>query len=70
MGELQYTAGNSNFSKSVNRTVKILSGRFFEEMKQFKTDGITAVGTVSQLKDFCLSVKKKFSVGFQLPALE
>jgi hypothetical protein len=29
-------------------------------MEQFKTDGITAVGTVSQLKDFCLSVKKKF----------
>ena len=41
-----------------------------EEMKQFRTDGITAVGTVSQLKNFCLSVKKKFSVGFQLPDLE
>ncbi|MCF6289167.1 MAG: transposase [Proteobacteria bacterium] len=43
---------------------------WIEEMNQFRTDGITAVGTVSQLKAFCQSVKKKFSVGFQIPALE
>ena len=41
-----------------------------EEMKQFRTNGITAVGTVSQLKSFCQSVKKSFSIGFKLPALE
>ena len=41
-----------------------------EEMKQFRTNGITAVGTVSQLKAFCQSVRKSFSIGFKLPALE
>ena len=50
--------------------VKILSRRIFEEMNQFKTDGTTAVGTVAQLKAFCHNVKKKFNVGFQIPALE
>lgn len=43
---------------------------WIEEMNQFKTDGITAVGTVSQLREFCQSVKKKFNVGFKIPALE
>jgi hypothetical protein len=43
---------------------------WIEEMNQFRTDGITAVGTVLQIRDFCKSVKKKFSVGFQLPVLE
>lgn len=43
---------------------------WIEEMKQFRTDGITAIGTVSQLKTFCQSVNKKFSVGFQIPSLE
>jgi len=41
-----------------------------EEMKQFKTNGITAVATVSQLQAFCQSVKKKWTVGFKIPALE
>ena len=44
---------------------------WLDEMKSFRTDGITAVGTVSQLKDFCKSLKKKWSVGFiQVPLLE
>ena len=43
---------------------------WIEEMKQFRTNGITAVGTVSQLKAFCQSVKKKFNVGFKISALE
>jgi len=43
---------------------------WIEEMKQFRTDGITAVGTVSQLKAFCQSVKKSWNQGFQIPALE
>ena len=42
-----------------------------DELSQFKTSGITAVGTVSQLKDFCHSVGKKWHSGIQLtPALE
>jgi len=41
-----------------------------EEMKQFRSSGITAVGTVSQLQAFCQSVKKKWTVGFKIPALE
>ena len=44
---------------------------WMDELNQFKTSGITAVGTVSQLKDFCHSVGKKWRSGIQLtPALE
>ena len=44
---------------------------WLDEMKSFRTDDITAVGTVSQLKGFCKSLKKKWSVGFiQVPLLE
>jgi hypothetical protein len=50
--------------------LEIDSDSWIEELKAYRTDGITAVGTVSQLKTFCQSVKKKFSVGFQIPALE
>lgn len=50
--------------------LKIQPDTWVEEMKQFRTDGITAVGTVSQLKDFCQNVTKKFNVGFKIPALE
>ena len=50
--------------------LKIEPDVWVEEMNQFKTDGITAVGTVSQLKAFCKNIKKKYNVGFQLPALE
>jgi hypothetical protein len=53
----------------VNR-LEIEPDSWIQEMKQFRTDGITAVGTVTQLKAFCQSVKKKFSVGFQIPVLE
>ncbi len=52
------------------KLLEIEPDTWVEEMKQFRTDGITAVGTVSQLKAFCQSVKKKFSVGLQIPALE
>lgn len=50
--------------------VKILSRRIFEKMDQFKTHGITTVGTISQIREIFKSVKKKFSVGFQLPIRE
>ena len=44
---------------------------WLDELKAFKTSGITAVGTVSQLKEFCQSVGKKFNIGLKLiPALE
>lgn len=44
---------------------------WMDELTQFKTSGITAVGTVNQLKDFCQSVGKKWCSGIQLkPALE
>lgn len=44
---------------------------WMDELNQFKTKGYTAVGTVSQLKEFCQNVGKKFSIGLKLkPALE
>ena len=44
---------------------------WLDELKQFKTKGHSAVGTVQQLKDFCKSVQKKWRTGIQLnPALE
>ena len=44
---------------------------WLDELNQFKTSRITAVGTVSQLKEFCQSVGKKWRSGIQLtPALE
>ena len=44
---------------------------WLDELNQFKTSGKTAVGTVSQLKEFCQSVGKKWRTGIQLtPALE
>jgi hypothetical protein len=52
------------------KRLEIHPDTWLEEMNQFHTDGITAVGTVTQLKAFCESVQKKFRFGFQLPALE
>ena len=47
------------------------SDTWLDELKQFKTKGHTAVGTVQQLKDFCKSVSKKWRNGIRLnPALE
>ena len=44
---------------------------WLDELNSFKTNGITAVGTVAQLRVFCLNVGKKLSVGLKLiPALE
>jgi putative transposase len=44
---------------------------WMDELNQFKTKGYTAVGTVSQLKQFCQNVGKKFNIGLKLiPALE
>jgi hypothetical protein len=44
---------------------------WLDELKAFKSSGNTAVGTTSQLKEFCQSVGKKFSCGLRLqPALE
>ena len=44
---------------------------WLDELNQFKSKGITAIGTVSQLKEFCQNVGKKFSIGLKLkPALE
>jgi len=52
------------------KRLEIHPDTWIEEMNQFRTDGITAVGTLPQIRGFCKSVKKKFSVGFQIPALE
>jgi REP element-mobilizing transposase RayT len=44
---------------------------WLDEFNSLKTLGITAVGTVAQLKDFCSNVGKKFNFGLRLkPALE
>ena len=44
---------------------------WLEELKGFKSKGYSAVGTLEQLRKFCKSVGKKFSVGLQLiPQLE
>ena len=44
---------------------------WLDELKQFKTKGHTAVGTIQQLKDFCQSVHKQWRTGIQLnPVLE
>ena len=44
---------------------------WLDELNQFKNKGHTAVGTVTQLKEFCKSVQKKWRNGIQLiPALE
>jgi hypothetical protein len=44
---------------------------WLDELKAFKSSGITAIGTTSQLKEFCKSVGKKFSIDLKLtPALE
>jgi len=60
---------SDNIPNILNR-LEIHPEAWLVEIKQFKTDGITAVGTVSQLKAFCQNLKKKFNVGFQIPALE
>ena len=44
---------------------------WLDELKAFKSSGITAIGTTSQLKNFCQNVGKKFSFGLRLkPVLE
>ena len=44
---------------------------WLKEMQSFSSKGITAIGTVNQLKAFCLSVGKKWGIGHILsPALE
>jgi len=42
---------------------------WLDELKAFKSSGITAIGTTSQLKDFCQSVGKKFRFGLRLKLL-
>ena len=49
------------------KRLEIDSDIWVEEMKQFKTSGITAIGTVSQLRSFCQSVKKKYAVWIYNP---
>jgi len=46
------------------KQLEIYPDTWVVEMNQFKTSDITAVGTVSQLKAFCKSVKKKWVRGF------
>lgn len=47
------------------------SNTWLDELKQFKTTGHTAIGTVQQLKDFCHNLNKKWRTGIQLiPVLE
>jgi len=44
---------------------------WLDELNNFKSIGITAVGTVEQLKGFCKQVGKEFAIGLKLkPALE
>ena len=44
---------------------------WLDELNQFRTNRVTAVGTVNQLKKFCENVSKKWRSGIQLtPALE
>ena len=51
--------------------LKLNPDTWLDELNQFKTSRVTAVGTVSQLKEFCQSVGKKWRTGNQLtPALE
>jgi hypothetical protein len=51
------------------KRLEIHPDTWIEEMNRFHTDSITAVGTITQLKAFCESVKKKFRFSFQLSAL-
>jgi REP element-mobilizing transposase RayT len=60
---------DSNLPDILKR-LEIAPDTWLDEMKRYRTDGITAVGTVTQLKAFCQNVKKKFSVGFQITVLE
>jgi len=47
------------------------SGSWLKEIQQFSSKGVTAIGTVSQLKKSCQSVGKKWGVGHILsPVLE
>lgn len=44
---------------------------WMDELMSYKTKGRTAVGTVTQLNNFCKRMRKKFSVGIRLtPAFE
>ncbi len=44
---------------------------WLKEMQRFSSKGVTAIGTVSQLKAFCRNVGKKWGIGHILsPALE
>ncbi|MEZ5472771.1 MAG: hypothetical protein R3E90_13450 [Marinicella sp.] len=44
---------------------------WLDELNNFKSIGITAIGTVDQLKAFCKQVGKQFAKGLKLiPALE
>jgi REP element-mobilizing transposase RayT len=61
---------NTNKSGSISNDLqKILMhlnlnpDTWLDELKQHRSDGYTAVGTAFQLKVFCKSVKKKWSVG-------
>lgn len=49
----------------------VLAFSLLDELNSFKSIGITAVGTVDQLKDFCKQVGKEFAIGLKLtPYLE
>lgn len=51
--------------------LKLNPDTWLDELNSFRSIGITAVGSVDQLKDFCKQVGKKFTVGLKLiPALE
>jgi hypothetical protein len=61
----------SNEILDVLKRLNLNPDTWLDEFNSFKTIGITAVGTVAQLKGFCLNVGKKFNVGLKLiPALE
>jgi len=55
----------------VLRRLNLNTNTWLDELNAFKSKGITAIGTTSQLKDFCKNVGKKFNCGLRLkPALE
>ncbi len=56
---------------SILERLKLNPDTWLDELNSFKSIGITAVGTVDQLKDFCKQVGKEFAIGLKLtPYLE
>jgi len=58
-------------SPDVLERLNLNSDTWLDELNQFKTKGLAAIGTIRQLKVFCKNINKKWRRGIQLvPALE